>query len=656
MTSTSAATENWAHRARPHQSRWRKYWESVEQAHEAASLSTLGTPVMLLLGASAAVYFTYVTLAIVTERHLFGDGAWFLVKMLSENRIAIWNVAGWHDFFVGRFGAFAYQEFPTLAASRLGLRNLHELSIVYGITLFSFKPLSILLCYRFARDKRWIVFPVVSLFAVTINSEGYMVTETHLMSALFWAALFGLLSYRELKGWDFLAMVVVSAPLLVCYETMAAYGVVLCGASAYRIVAIAHSKREKWLTVSFGLWYALGAFFGVLAIIFPRDLANRGDFLKSLFFMITNDHIGARISCVVMMLCVIVLVVPRHYRWISNLLVAVSILCALAIPIYILRYPERTSLDVQILARTMSAIAPLGLAAVFLAVYFGFIRVDAGKYKRLLAIAAVLGICQSSWQLIATAQWSQMVVLLRSELRTHSGPVPFEGSLLSQWVVDGYPVRSMHADWPLMPMSIIFADHGKVRALLLPPIGGYEPFNPFSERTLPDLRRYGIDYRPYLESLGTRTSAYELGAPISFDAKADAYGVREIGQWWEPEPWGTWTGKDAGLAISFAKSVKTNLVLELVAGAFVNEKNPQISVQVRVNDIAAGSWSFSYKKDAPPYQTNTLTLPKEALGKAMPVMIWFQVSGARSPSELGMGGDPRALGLAVVHMRLFAQP
>jgi hypothetical protein len=156
--------------------------------------------------------------------------------------------------------------------------------------------------------------------------------------------------------------------------------------------------------------------------------------------------------------------------------------------------------------------------------------------------------------------------------------------------------------------------------------------------------------------LAVRTSSYELGAPISFDAKVDASGVREIGQWWEPEPWGTWTGKEAGLVINLAQDVKTNIVLEAVAGAFVNEKNPQINVQVHVNDIAAGSWSFSYKKDAPPYRTYAVTIPKAALGNGMPLTISFQVSGARSPSEIGIGGDPRTLGLAIVHMRLVAQP
>ncbi len=91
----------------------------------------------------------------------------------------------------------AYQQLPTLLAARVGVHSLGVLSIVFGVTLFSFKPVSILLCYRFARDKRYVLFPLLSLFAGTMNSEGYLISETHLMSALFWAALFGVLCPQE---------------------------------------------------------------------------------------------------------------------------------------------------------------------------------------------------------------------------------------------------------------------------------------------------------------------------------------------------------------------------------------------------------------------------------------------------------------------------
>ena len=102
------------------------------------------------------------------------------------------------------------------------------------------------------------LFPLLSLFAGTMNSEGYLISETHLMSALFWAALFGLLCPREFGWFDLAAMTVVSAPLILCYETMALFGLVLVGACIYRRLAIAKSPREKWLTVVLGAWYSLG--------------------------------------------------------------------------------------------------------------------------------------------------------------------------------------------------------------------------------------------------------------------------------------------------------------------------------------------------------------------------------------------------------------
>ena len=148
---------------------------------------------MALLATAAAAYFFQACVAIATGRHLFGDGSWLLLRLLAENHITHLNNNTWNDFFVGRLGAFSYQQVPTLFAAHMGVHNLKILSVVFGITLFSFKPFGILLCYRFASDKRFVLFPLLSLFAGTMNSEGYLISETHLMSALFWAALFGVL-------------------------------------------------------------------------------------------------------------------------------------------------------------------------------------------------------------------------------------------------------------------------------------------------------------------------------------------------------------------------------------------------------------------------------------------------------------------------------
>ena len=611
----------------------------------------MGTPVMELVAVAAAAYLSQAWVAIATGRHLFGDGSWLLLRLLAENHITHLNNNTWNDFFVGRFGSFSYQQLPTLLAARMGIRSLKVLSVVFGVTLFSFKPLSLLLCYRFARDKRYVLFPLLSLFAGTMNSEGYLISETHLMSALFWAALFGLLYPREFGWFDLAAMTVVSAPLILCYETMAMFGLVLVGVCIYRWRAIAKSPRSKWLTVAFGAWYSLGVIFAMLAIIFPRDPTQRADFFKGLLFIFHYRHIGARVSCIVLILCALVVLIPAIYKKTLNVLVGLAVACSLAIPAFILIHPELTSLDEHIVARTMNASVPLVLAGAFLAVYFNLLQLDTGKYKRLFVMAAVLGICQSAWSVVASAQWSLMLNVLRSELKTQTGLLPFNGNLLSRPTLGGQPMRAMHAEWPLMSLSIVYADEGKVQAILLPPSTSFYPFDPRIPSALPRLQRFHIDYSRYLAAL-PKTSPYEPGQWIDFSDGGDAI-TYETGGWWKPEPWGTWTAEQAGLTIDFGGEVKSDLTMEAVAVAFVNDKHPTVDVEVLVNDITAGKWSFRFKSGAPEFETYRMVLSRKALNKALPVVIRLRVSGAGSSAAAGLSGDARTLGLAVRRLRLL---
>ncbi len=345
-------------------------------AERSVESSSAETGVKTLLALVAAAYLVQAGVAIATGRHLFGDGSWLLLRLLAENHVTHLNNNTWNDFFVGRLGAFSYQQLPTLLAARLGVRSLSVLSVIFGVTLFSFKPLSLLLCYRFARDKRYVLFPLLSLFAGTMNSEGYLISETHLMSALFWAALFGLLYPRQYRWFDIAAMLAVSVPLILCYETMVVFGPVLIAACIYRWKAIATRPPEKWLTVVLGFCYSLGTIFALLAIIFPRDPTQRADFFKGLLFIFHYRHVGARVSCAVLVLCALVAIIPAIHKKTLNLLAGLAVACSLVIPVFILIHPELTSLDDQVAARTMNATVPLLLASAFLAVYFGLMQLD----------------------------------------------------------------------------------------------------------------------------------------------------------------------------------------------------------------------------------------------------------------------------------------
>jgi hypothetical protein len=627
--------------------------------HTHRSLASAGTWPLALTSAALALYLLYIVLAIFAGRYMFGDMSWFLIKLLKENHVAYWN-NGWPDFFVGRIGAFLYQQEPTLFAARLGIRNLHALSVIYGSTLFSYVPLSLAICYRYAVDKRYILFPLISLFAGSINSEGYLVSETHLFVSLFWAALFMLLYADSLSRWTLVIFSIVSAPLILCYETMLIFGVILCAACAYRLAASAKPPIDRAATAVAATWYVFGIVFAGLSIVYPRDAANLGGFVHGLSFVFANDHIGARVSYVVLILLLMMALVPERQKKTLTMLFYAAMAACPVILIYILAYPDRTSLDVHVLARSMNAVIPAVVALFLLTIHFRFLHVDDVKYGRMLTIVACLGISQVGWHMVATTQWSNMLTLLSSELRSHTGAIDFDQSVMSHWTVGGAPIRNLHADWPLLPMSILLADGGDVKSIVLPPSGIFRPFNPYGIAELPDLKRFGVHYEKYIAALAKSNQyeieqpiEYEIGHPITFDTNGD--GTRyQIGAWWQPERWGTWSGpaEECGLRLNIKGNIDTDMILQANVGAFLNEKHRSLNVRIFVNGVPVGEWTLRFENGDAGYRLREIPLTKGVLNKAKPVTVTFQTTGAQSPYELGISGDPRKLGLAFVRVTL----
>jgi hypothetical protein len=619
------------------------------------SLASAGTGPLVLISAALAAYFLYILLAVFARRYMFGDMSWFLIKLLTENHVAHWN-NGSRDFFVGRIGAFLYQQEPTLAAARLGIRNLNVLATVYGSTLFSYAPLSLAICYRYALDKRYILFPLLSLFAGSINSEGYIVSETHLFVSLFWAALFILLYADSLSRWTLVIFGFVSAPLILCYETMLMFGVILLAACAYRLIASAKPPIDRSATRLAGAWYTFGIFFAGLSVLYPRDAANLGGFVRGFGFVLAHDHIGARVSSVVLLLLLIMAVVPEQQKKTVNILFYAAMAASPIILIYILAHPGRTSLDVHAFARSINAIIPLLVALLLLASHFRLLKIDDLKYNKMLIVVACLGISQVGWHLVATTQWSNMLTLLRSELRTHTGVIYFDQSLMSKSILGREPIRNLHADWPLLPMSILLADGGNVKSIVLPPPGIFTPFDPFHPASLPDLSRFGVHYEKYIAAV-MKFPEYKIGQPITFGSNGDAESY-ERGGWWQPEPWGTWSmgGTESRLVLNIEDDITTDLILQVYAGAFVPEKQPTLNARIFVNDILAGEWPIRFEKGDVGFRLREISLKKEVLRKAKPLIVTFRTTSTQSPYELGLSDDARKLGMAFVRVTLESSP
>ncbi len=245
-----------------------------------------------------------------------------------------------------------------------------------------------------------------------------------------------------------------------------------------------------------------------------------------------------------------------------------------------------------------------------------------------------------------------MTMVLRSELRAHSGPVPFESSQVAQWSLGGQPIRTLTAQWALPALSILYSENRLVKSMIVPEPGSWTPFNPYSASTLPNLQRFGIGYGPYISALPANRP-YPLDEWVSFGEQGDNVMVKGRG-WWSTEPWGTWSSDEATVTVNLPEPVKSDLMLQAVVSGFVNQKNPEMHVQVLVNKTAVGEWDFHFKPGTNPYEERDLVVSKDILNRESPPVVLFLVSGAHSPSELGLGGDPRKLGLGMCKMRLVA--
>jgi hypothetical protein len=154
------------------------------------------------------------------------------------------------------------------------------------------------------------------------------------------------------------------------------------------------------------------------------------------------------------------------------------------------------------------------------------------------------------------------------------------------------------------------------------------------------------------EAVPASNHRYEPGETISFGQNGNATSY-ETGAWSHPEAWGTWSeGTEFGLQLETDRPADSDLILSVVVGPFVNERQPELTVQVLVNGERVDEWRFVYGQSKEPYETRKATIPKAVFNKAKPCVILFRVSKPTSPAELGLSKDPRKLGLGFIRAQL----
>ncbi len=591
--------------------------------------------------------------AVAGDLQLWADGSWFLIKIASSRHYYFW-VADWkRELFRSRLFTILAEQTPTVLATHLGVHSLHTLSIVFGITLYSHALLSLYLCYRYASQRWYMLFPLLSFFAGTMNVEAYLSTDSHFIVSLYWPVLFILLFREELTKGTLILLLALSIPLVLAYESMLFFGIILAGVCVWRYRKF---SRQAKLMVGLAAWYLFGAALALASIIWPFDPSNRSGFIGGLRALFHMHHIAAEVSLLALLCCGILMAVPARLAAIRKpvALIALAGVFYLWLEVFLGHAPNM--LEFEVPARVMNLLGPLSATALLLAVLAGWFKPDARTIGLTAIVIGALGFSQAFWNLAVLGRWQGMLATLRYELLLHQGPVAFEDSIMSREQLGPLRLRELHAHWPLLPLSLYAAGRGEIRSIILPEPTTYFPFDPFAPDTLPDLSRYGIRYDLYREAL-KRNWHYKLGQTLTFTKGGSALQFMR-GEWADPEAWATWSsGPDFGVDLPVPTADLDNAaLLQAWVCANLSPSDTRMTANVMVNDVIIGHWAFEFAPGFHITQVNA-QVPREVLERANPVRIRFHINEPlKSPSELGKASDPRKLGIAFLKMRLQSIP
>ena len=194
----------------------------------------------------------------------------------------------------------------------------------------------------------------------------------------------------------------------------------------------------------------------------------------------------------------------------------------------------------------------------------------------------------------------------------------------------------------------------------MPPEISFEialPASPLALGISSDGRELGLALRrlELAEGAAAPATLVEPGETLDFSVRGN--GVAALGEGWAaPGPAGSWgVGRMAQIRLALARPLNGNLVLRIAGTPLLAAGRPRATVEVAIDDLTVGSLQYELDqlKDEQPVK-----VPSAALvgAERAPFVITLRVPDARSPKELGLSDDPRALAFFLRRLQLEQAP
>jgi hypothetical protein len=420
-------------------------------------------------------------------RGVYADGAFFANQILAHNGIVIIQPA--------RSMSEMIDQWPVVAAMRLGMRTPHEVALAFSLTTNILPGLIMLLCLpALPRDARpFFVFPTFVYFAGTLTAQFASVTEGLVATSYFWLQLcliaFGRLTFLRLT-----LILALSAASLHLHEQMLFLGPVLAAACLMRWRDETRVLPRAILGLS-AICVLAGAWIGLGYLLHPIDVSERSAFFANFvgFNWLYVRGAGCNLPCALGIIAVLCIVADLlQPRW-GRTMVLTS--AALAVPLSVgaFWWDCLTVPSTHFFARNNGALmsCPLGLM-LLLARMHGPTGVAMTR-RSIAGIVVVLGLTVSLWQVSATAKWTYFLAHFAEVLDSRGGIIPSNAVLQPMGSRAAVVSAMMMWPWTNPDLSLVALPRRCVTSLIdNPPSVAWQPYRVDNIATMPAL--CGVTY------------------------------------------------------------------------------------------------------------------------------------------------------------------
>jgi hypothetical protein len=462
---------------------------------------------MLLLG--IVLYVVHIVFAGVSHRVLYPDGSIYVTYLLESGETIWWH---WHRYF-----AYKVQHFPMVTMVNSGMTDWQSMISVHSTWYHSFAFISLVACwFILPKDKKqYVLFPLISTFAIYMNVEFFPITPGRFLVAIYWILIF-LILFR--KGWlPLLLTIVVAIPTLRSYQGMLFLGLPLIYTSFQRFLN-EDSKMLKIIWVAVTIWFVSGIVIAIVSILQPQDPTSFITFILGLLLFVDEEfypHFPFLLSGYFLFILFRAKWKKEREEQVFKRHLPIFLVLSFLVLFMPQIFPESLAPETHQQVRSLNIYLNMGLGFILIFALKGKIEFSAVFSKYAFLMISILAIVQCLWNIQATNHWNRYRHILSNEIEKADPGVLFfmETDMPNLREKHGLS-NGIHNDWATGYLSIYTNPKTDIETLMAHSYDNlFRPIDVRDSTELPDLSKYGIKFTIFRKGLGDQLQSGKMTIP-----------------------------------------------------------------------------------------------------------------------------------------------